>query len=118
MNIIHLLITWLVVAVAFFIISKIPIGVEIDNFKKALLAAGVFGLLNALLGGVLRTITLPFQIIFSEGILSFLVNAIIFGLAAWLIEGFRLRWGVWSALLGALCLGIVQSLLFRVLPIV
>jgi putative membrane protein len=117
MNIIHLLLTWLVVAVSFFIISKIPIGVEIDDFKKALLASGVFGLLNALLGGVLRTVALPFELLFSEGIISVLVNAVIFGLAAWLIEGFRLRWGIWSALLGALALGIVQSLLFRVLPV-
>jgi putative membrane protein len=117
MNIIHLLLTWLVVAVSFFLISKIPIGVEIDDFKKALLASGVFGLLNAILGGVLRAVTLPFQILFSEGIISVLINAVIFGLAAWLIEGFRLRWGIWSALLGALALGIVQSLLFKFLPV-
>lgn len=116
MNIIHLLITWLVVAVSFFIISKIPIGVEIDDFKKALLASGVFGLLNALLGGVLRTVALPFGVLLSGGLVSLLVNAVLFGLAAWLIEGFRLSWGIWSALLGALALGIIQSILFQLLP--
>ncbi len=43
------------------------------------------------------------------------INAAIFGLAAWLVEGFRLRWGIWSALLGALALGFINSLLYQVL---
>jgi putative membrane protein len=40
---------------------------------------------------------------------------VIFGLAAWLIEGFRLRWGVISAIIGAIALAIVNSILSWVL---
>ncbi len=34
---------------------------------------------------------------------------------AWLVDGFRLRWGIWSALLGAIALGFINSILYQVL---
>ncbi|HEY9617991.1 MAG TPA: phage holin family protein, partial [Microcoleaceae cyanobacterium] len=40
---------------------------------------------------------------------------IVFGLAAWLIEGFRLRWGLGSAILGAIALTLINSILFFIL---
>jgi len=118
MNILLLVLTWLVTAVSFVIISKIPIGVEIDNFNKALISAAVFGILNVLLRGVLEVVTLPAEVIFSGFLVTLVINAIIFGLSAWLVEGFRLRWGVWSALLGSMALSIVNELLVKILPIV
>ena len=114
MDIVGLLITWLVTAVSFVIISKIPIGVEIDSFNKALVSAAVFGVLNAILHPILTVLALPI-IVISLGLFSFVVNAIIFGLAAKLVSGFRLAWGVWSALLGAFALGFVNSVLFHIL---
>jgi hypothetical protein len=48
MDIVSLAIAWLVTSVSFFIISKLPIGVDIDSFGKAMISAAVFGLLNAL----------------------------------------------------------------------
>ncbi|MFM7578249.1 MAG: hypothetical protein ACKO5Q_15090 [Microcystaceae cyanobacterium] len=36
-----------------------------------------------------------------------------FGLAAALVDGFSLRWGFWSALIGAMLLGFINSLFFR-----
>lgn len=114
MNIVELLITLLVMAISFVIISKIPIGVDVDSFPKALTAAVVFGILNALLKPVLNILALPFNFL-TFGLFSLVVNAIIFGLAALLVEGFRLRFGFWSALLGALALSLVSSLLSNVL---
>jgi putative membrane protein len=38
-----------------------------------------------------------------------------FALAAKLVEGFRLRWGVWSAIIGALALSFINSILFQIL---
>jgi putative membrane protein len=49
------------------------------------------------------------------GLFMIVINAAIFGLAAWLVDGFRLRWGIWSALLGAIALGFINSLLHEVL---
>ncbi len=53
--------------------------------------------------------------LFSLGLIPLIGSIIVFGLAAWLVEGFRLRWGIGSAILGAIALSIVNSILFFVL---
>ena len=117
MNIISLLIKWLVTAVSLLIISKLPTGVEIDSFQKAAISAVVFGILNLLVSPILQMLSLPMALIFSGFLLSLLINMIIFGLAAWLVEGFRLRWGIWSALIGSLALSFINSIFFRLLAV-
>jgi len=114
MDIVSLVIAWLVTSVSFFIISKLPIGVDIDTFGKAMISAAVFGLLNALVRPLFVVLFGP-VVLLTFGFFIIVINAIIFGLAAWLVEGFRLRWGVWSALLGAIALGFINSLLSEVL---
>lgn len=114
MNIVSLAITWLVTSVSFFIISKLPLGVEIDSFGKAIISAAVFGLLNVIVQPFVSGLSL-LLIWLTFGLFMIVVNAIIFGLAAWLVDGFRLRWGIWSALLGAIALGFINSLLYNVL---
>ena len=114
MDIVSLAIAWLVTSVSFFIISKLPIGVDIDTFGKAMISAAVFGLLNALVRPLFVVLGFPLVLV-TFGLWIIVINAIIFGLAAWLVEGFRLRWGIWSALLGALALGFIYSLLDQVL---
>jgi putative membrane protein len=107
-------ITWIVTTVSFLILSRLPIGVEIDSLGKAAISAAIFGILNALLRPILGFFTLPL-IILTLGLFLFVLNAIIFGLAAWLVPGFRLRWGIWSALIGSIALSIINSLIFRLL---
>lgn len=114
MNIGGILIAWLVTAVSLYIISMLPLGVEINSFKKALVSAAVFGIVNAVLGPVFRLLALPFTFI-TFGLFAFVVNAVIFGLAAWLVHGFRLRYGFWSALLGAIALSLINSFLFSLI---
>ncbi|MGB8700824.1 MAG: phage holin family protein [Thermosynechococcaceae cyanobacterium] len=114
---ISVVITVLVTSISLFILSKLPLGIEIDSFGKAVWSAIVFGILNAiaqplfwLLKGV-NWITL--------GLFFLILNGIIFGLAAMLVEGFRLKWGFWSALLGALVLSVLNSIIFtKVLPLI
>ncbi|MDY6939385.1 MAG: phage holin family protein [Cyanobacteriota bacterium] len=114
MDIVGLIVTLLVTAVSFIIISYIPIGVEVDSFGKALTSAVVFGILNALLKPVLDVLGFPL-VFLTFGLFAIIINAIIFGIAAWLVSGFRLRWGIWSALLGSLALGFINSVLFQLL---
>ncbi|MEA5570900.1 phage holin family protein [Calothrix sp. UHCC 0171] len=109
-----LIITWLVTAISFLIISRLPIGVEIDNFGKALITAAVFGILNALLLPVLSFFTLPL-IILTLGLFFFVLNAIIFGLSAVIVPGFSLRYGFWSAAIGSIALAIINSILLRLI---
>ncbi len=112
MNIIGLLVAWLVTAVSLFIISKLPTGVEINSFQKAIISALVFGLLNAFVRPVLAFFAFPITFL-TFGLFSVVINALIFGLAALLVDGFTLRWGFWSALIGALLLGFINSLIYR-----
>lgn len=109
-----IILTWLVTTVSFLIISRLPIGVEIDSLGKAAISAAVFGILNAILRPILGFFTFPL-IILTLGFFLFVLNAIIFGLAAWLVPGFRLRWGVWSALIGSIAISIINSIIFSLL---
>jgi len=115
MDIVSLAIAWLVTSVSFFIISQLPIGVDIDGFQKAMISAAVFGLLNALVRPIFLLFSFP-ALLITFGLFMIVINAAIFGLAAWLVEGFRLRWGIWSALLGAITLSFINSFLYSILP--
>lgn len=114
MNIVAILISLLISTVAFIIISKLPTGVKIDSFQKALIAAIVFGILNAILHPVLDILAAPLNFVtfgFLRGLITLVINGFIFGLSAWLIKGFRLQWGIWSALIGAFALTIINQLI-------
>ena len=106
----------IVTAIALLLISKIPLlGIEIDGVGKALLAGVVFGILSWALGWMAGSKILN---VLTLGILWLVVNTIVFGLSAWLIEGFRLRNGIISAILGAIALTFVNSVLFKLLGMV
>mgnify|MGYP005843842947 CR=1 FL=1 len=112
-DIINLLIEWVVMAVSLIIVSLLPTGVEIEGFKKSLVAAAVFGLLNALVRPAIKLFILPATLILNAALITLILNMIIFGLAAWLVQGFRLRWGFWSALLGSICFVFIRSFLMQ-----
>lgn len=108
------LISIVVIAISLLIISKLPLGVEIDNPIIALIAGGIIGAFNGLWGlfpDWFRTA----NAIISLGLIPLIGSIIVFGLTAALIQGFRLRWGIMSAILGAIALSIVNSILVFVL---
>jgi putative membrane protein len=112
-GILSFLILAVVTAVSLLIISYIPfLGVEVDSPGKALVSGLVFGVLNAFLRPILAFLGAPITFI-TFGLFAIIINAIIFGLTAKLIEGFRLRNGILSAILGAIVLGIVNGLLIN-----
>lgn len=112
-----LIIAWLVTAISLYLIAQLKefTGVEIDDFKKALISSVVFGVLNALVRPLLLILSLPVKVILSTFFVTLLLNMTIFGLAAWLVPGFRLRWGIWSAVIGALALSFINSILYQLL---
>jgi putative membrane protein len=103
---IGLIVTTLVVALGLLIISKLPIGVEIDSLKIAIVSAIVFGLLNGLFSALNIFKYLPWV----GWIPVLIVNIITFGLAAWAVQGFRLKNGVISAALGSIALTLITSI--------
>lgn len=72
------------------------------------LVALVFGVVNAVVGGVIRVVAFPLYIL-TLGLISFLVNGLLLLIVAWLssVAGFGLYIeGFWWGVLGALLLGI------------
>jgi len=108
------LISVVVIAISLFIISKLPTGVEIDSPIAALIGGAIIGAFNGLyyiFPNWFRGATA----ILSLGIIPLIGSIIVFGLAAWLVEGFRLRWGIGSAIIGAIALAIISSILNAIL---
>ncbi|MDY6897387.1 MAG: phage holin family protein [Cyanobacteriota bacterium] len=119
MNIVSLLIAWLVTAISFLIISKIPlIGVEVDSLNKSFVSAAVLGLINVLFRpilGLFFVIPNVLTLTLFQGLFSFIMSVICFGLAAYLVQGFRLRHGIWSAIMGALTLSLISGFIFKII---
>jgi putative membrane protein len=102
----QLLLVWLVNALCLLGVAHVVPGVEVVNFKAALLAAAVLGLINTFIRPVLSLLTLPVTIL-TLGLFSFVLNALMFGLAAYFLAGFNVS-GFWPALFGALGFGLLS----------
>lgn len=109
---IRLLANWLLSAVALLIVSHVVVGFQVDSLGTALIAALVFGLLNATVGLLLKLVTLP-VVILTFGIFLLVVNAIVLELASGFVPGFHIR-SFGAAFWGAAVLAIIQ-MLFRFL---
>ncbi|MEB3157116.1 MAG: phage holin family protein [Cyanobacteriota bacterium] len=117
------LLQWPVRAVVLLLVSKLPLGVELASFPVALISALVIGLLGTLLMVPLKLVLGPFWAITSLGglispvsfVFEWLIAIILFGLAAWLVQGFRLRNGLVSAVLGALAYSLISYFILRAL---
>ena len=117
------LLQWPVRALVLLIVSALPLGVEVDSFGVALLSAVVIGLLGTLLVLPLKAVlALPWAITSLGGLIApvswlynWLITVLLFGLAAWLIRGFRLRHGPVSAVLGAVVYALLSTLILGML---
>ena len=112
---VDLLIAWLVSASSLLIITKLPVGVEIDSPGKAYISAAALGIVAAIVNPILRAVFfIPNLLTFGllSGLITFIISALAFGIAAAAVSGFRLRFGIWSALGGALALSVVSNLIY------
>jgi putative membrane protein len=105
------IIHWVLSGVALLIVAQILPGIEVDGLGAALIAAFVIGLVSATVGLILKIVLLPF-IIFSLGIVYFLINGMMLKLASALVPGFRVV-GCLPAVLGSILLTIVDYILTR-----
>lgn len=117
------LLQWPIRAVILLIVAWLPLGVEVESFGIGLLAAVVIGLLGSLLTFPLRVLfSIPWMLTSLGGLVTpvswlfnWLITVILFGLAAWLIPGFRLRHGLISAVLGAVAYALLSTVTLRLL---
>jgi len=84
-------------------------GIHITSALSALVAGVILGFVNAIVRPVLFFLTLPLTLL-TLGLFIFVLNAICFGLTAWLVPGFSVD-GFFSAVFGALLVSVVSWIL-------
>ena len=96
---VKLIAKWLLLASALLFVAYVYDGVEVKTFGAAMLAAFVIGLLNTVVRPVLVVLTLPVTLL-TVGLFIFIINALMFWMAAELLDGFHVRSFV-AALIGS-----------------
>lgn len=94
-----LLAKWLLLSAALMLVSQWDSGVVVTNYRAAMVAALVLGLLNAFVRPLLILLTLPVTVL-SLGLFLFVINALTFQMASSLLDGFQVS-SFGSALLGS-----------------
>jgi putative membrane protein len=106
----QLIVVWLVVAAAIAITAALLPSVDIDGgFLGILWVALLFGLVNALIGPLLRLISLPLTMI-TFGLFALVVNAALLGITAWLTDSLDVG-GFFPTVLAAIVISVVTSVL-------
>jgi putative membrane protein len=110
----QLIIRFIVNAIVLFLIAKFVPGFNHDiGIGTALIAAVVFGLVNALIGPILRLITLPLNWI-THGLFAIVVNFVLFWLTVLIAPNFKATGEInpWLAyLIGAVIMMIVATVM-------
>lgn len=109
----HILIRVIVTAFALVLAANIVPGISVNSFQTALIAAIVLGILNIFVKPILSIFAFPITLI-TFGLFSFVINAAIFGLAAYFITGFAVA-GFIPALLGSLIVTAVSTITHEML---
>jgi len=96
---------WLLLASALLFVAYVYEGVVVKSFGSAMLAALVIGLLNTVVRPILVVLTLPVTVL-TVGLFLFVINALMFWLAAKLLDGFQVQ-GFVGALVGSVIYSIL-----------
>jgi putative membrane protein len=105
-----LLISWALLAVAFFLTTQLVPGIRVTGGILAyLLTALVFGLVNSVLGPMLRIATLPLRIL-TLGLFAFVLNAVLLLAVAHFVPALTVD-NFLTAVIGAFVLSILSALL-------
>jgi putative membrane protein len=106
-----LLIRWLALAVAFGITAWLLSGMDVSGgFGTYLWLALLFGVVNVLIGTILRLITIPLRVI-TLGLFSIVINAFLLQILDWISDRFTIDHFFWTAIWGAIILSLVGFVL-------
>lgn len=106
-----LLISWAVLAVAFAVTSWLLDGMDVTGgFWGYLWVSLLFGIVNAIIGTILRIITFPLTLL-TLGLFSIIVNALLLQITDALSDHFTIDEFWWTAIWGAIIMAIVLVVL-------
>ena len=107
--IISLLLTGLVVALACYIVP----GASVAGFGWAIVTGLVIGLVNAVIGGLLRLFTFPLNWI-TFGLISFIITVLMIMLSDSLMGSKFDVDGFWSAALFAIIVAVIEMIIGKI----
>lgn len=111
-----LLVHWAIVAVAIAIAGGVLPSVDVDGgFWGVVWVALVFGLVNALIGPLLRLLTLPLTVL-TFGLFSLVVNGVLLAITAGLVDNLDVG-GFLSVVVAALLISLLTAVLARLVPV-
>lgn len=84
-------------------------GFKVEGFETAVVAAGILALVNTLIRPLLLIFTLPVTVL-TFGLFTFVINALMLMLTAYLVRGFETG-GFVNALLGSVILSLLSTIL-------
>ena len=113
----HLLIVWASLAVAFEITALLVPSVEIDGGALAVIGvSALFGLINAIIGPLLRLLSIPLLLI-TFGLFALVINAALLGITAGLTDTLDVG-GFFSTVVAAFLISVISAaigwLVFRI----
>lgn len=107
----NLLLSWLILALAFWVTAAVLRGFHLRSFGGAIVVAAIFGVLNALLGWLFWVVftiaTLGIALLLAF-ITQWIINAILLKLTASFSKSLKIDGFGW-ALLGALMISLVST---------
>ncbi len=106
---ISLLLRWLINAVALLLVATLGIGIRVEGFWAALVAAAVLGVVNAVLRPLLLLLSLPVNLL-TLGLFTLVINGVLLLLTAAVVKGFYVD-GLLSAVFGSIILGLLSTVL-------
>jgi putative membrane protein len=107
-------------AIALWVTAQLLPGIGLSgDIVNLLIVAVVFGLVNAFIRPIVKLLTLPINV-FTLGLFSLVINALMLILTAWLTGGLTIAGGIidgfLTALLGGIIISIVSTVLSWFLP--
>jgi len=106
-----LLIRWVVYAVAFAVTAWLLDGMSVSGgFGTYLWLALLFGIIDAVVGTILKLLTLPLMVI-TLGLFALVINAFLLQILDWISSHFTIDHFFWTAIWGAIILAIVSVVL-------
>jgi putative membrane protein len=108
----HFIVSWLISALALWIVAQMLPGIQVRDFGSAIVAAAAIAIVNVTIGWILKVIFFPLTFL-TLGLFLLVINAFLLKLASVFTPGFRVH-GFIAAVVGSLILTILTSVLRRV----
>ena len=107
----HMLLRWAILALAFAITSWLLSGMDVSGGVWGYIwLSALFGIVNAIIGTILRIITLPLTLV-TLGLFSLIVNAILLEITDALSSHLSIDEFFWTAVWAAVILALVSVML-------